>query len=53
MERQSIQNKKNLESTGTEFSNQLMQIAADPAQTREYLLNVSMISSLRRATQLG
>jgi 3-(3-hydroxy-phenyl)propionate hydroxylase len=53
MERQSIQNKKNLESAGTEFSDQLMEIAADPAQTREYLLNVSMMSSLRRAAQLG
>jgi len=53
MERQSIQNKKNLESAGAEFSDQLMQIAADPARTREYLLTVSMISSLRRAAELG
>jgi 3-(3-hydroxy-phenyl)propionate hydroxylase len=53
MERQSIQNKRNLESAGTEFSDQLMQIAADPARTHEYLLNVSMISSLRRAAELG
>jgi len=53
MERQSIQNKKNLESAGTEFSDQLMQTAADPARTREYLLTVSMISSLRRAAELG
>jgi 3-(3-hydroxy-phenyl)propionate hydroxylase len=53
MERQSIQNKRNLESAGTEFSDQLMQIAADPARTHEYLLNVSMISSLGRAAELG
>jgi hypothetical protein len=30
-----------------------MFIAADPARTRDYLLNVSMISSLGRAEQLG
>jgi len=53
VEKQSIQNKKNLESTGSEFRERLMQIATDPARTREYLLSVSMISSLRRAEQLG
>jgi 3-(3-hydroxy-phenyl)propionate hydroxylase len=53
VERQSIQNKKNLEAPGSEFRDRLAAIAADPGQTREYLLAVSMISSLRRAQQLG
>jgi 3-(3-hydroxy-phenyl)propionate hydroxylase len=53
VEKQSIQNKKNLESTGSEFRERLMQIATDPVQNRDYLLSVSMISSLRRAEQLG
>jgi 3-(3-hydroxy-phenyl)propionate hydroxylase len=53
VERQSIQNKKNLESPGSEFRDRLAAIAADPGQTREYLLAVSMISSLRRAQELG
>jgi 3-(3-hydroxy-phenyl)propionate hydroxylase len=53
VEKQSIQNKKNLESAGPEFRERLVQIAADPARTREYLLSVAMISSLRRAEQLG
>ena len=53
VEKQSIQNKKNLEFTGPEFRERLIQIAADPARTREYLLSVAMISSLRRAEQLG
>jgi 3-(3-hydroxy-phenyl)propionate hydroxylase len=53
VERQSIQNKKNLESPGSEFRDRLAAIAAYPGQTREYLLAVSMISSLRRAQELG
>ncbi len=53
VEKQSIQNKKNLESAGPEFRELLIQIAADPARTRDYLLSVAMISSLRRAEQLG
>jgi len=53
VERQSIQNKKNMESEGTEFRDRLVRIAADAQQTREYLLAVSMISSLRRAEELG
>jgi 3-(3-hydroxy-phenyl)propionate hydroxylase len=53
VERQSIQNKKNLEAPGSQFRDRLAAIAADPGQTREYLLAVSMISSLRRAQQLG
>ena len=53
VEKQSIQNKKNLESAGPEFRDRLIEIAADPARTREYLLSVSMISSLKRAEELG
>ena len=53
VERQSIQNKKNLEAPGTEFRDRLIEIAADPQKTREYLLGVSMINSLKRAQELG
>jgi 3-(3-hydroxy-phenyl)propionate hydroxylase len=53
VEKQSIQNKKNLEAPGTEFRDRLGAIAADAAKTREYLLAVSMIASLRRAQELG
>jgi 3-(3-hydroxy-phenyl)propionate hydroxylase len=53
VEKQSIQNKNNLESAGPEFRDRLMHMSADPARNREYLLNVSMINSLRRAGQLG
>ena len=48
-----IQNKKNLESTGDEFGQSLRAIAADPARAHEYLLRVSMITSLARAAELG
>jgi 3-(3-hydroxy-phenyl)propionate hydroxylase len=48
-----IQNKKNLESTGDEFGQSLRAIAADPVRTRDYLLRVSMITSLARAQELG
>jgi 3-(3-hydroxy-phenyl)propionate hydroxylase len=53
VETQSIQNKKNLESPGTAFRDRLVEIAADAARTREYLLAVSMINSLKRAQELG
>jgi 3-(3-hydroxy-phenyl)propionate hydroxylase len=53
VEKQSIQNKKNLEAPGSEFRDRLVAIAADPGRTRDYLLAVSMISSLRRAQELG
>jgi 3-(3-hydroxy-phenyl)propionate hydroxylase len=53
VEKQSIQNKKNLESPGTEFTDRLRHIAVDATRTREYLLAVSMISSLKRAQELG
>jgi 3-(3-hydroxy-phenyl)propionate hydroxylase len=53
IEKQSIQNKRNLESDGTEFGRSLAEIAADKSRTYEYLLRVSMIASLRRAQELG
>jgi 3-(3-hydroxy-phenyl)propionate hydroxylase len=53
IERQSIQNKRNLESDGTEFKRSLTEIAADEKRTYDYLLRVSMIASLRRAEELG
>jgi len=53
IEKQSIQNKRNLESDGTEFRRALTEIAADKAAAYAYLLRVSMIASLRRAQELG
>jgi 3-(3-hydroxy-phenyl)propionate hydroxylase len=53
VERQSIQNKRNLEAADNEFRDLLRRTAADPALTRDYLLKVSMIGSLRRAEVLG
>lgn len=53
VEKQSIQNKKNLESPGTAFRDRLREIAADTGRTREYLLATAMIASLRRAAELG
>ena len=53
VEKQSIQNKKNLEMPGTEFTDRLRHIAADKERTRAYLLAVSMLSSLKRAQELG
>ena len=48
-----IQNKKNLEQPEPEFRQMLAEIAADPKRTHDYLLRVSMVSSLRRAAELG
>ena len=53
VERQSIQNKRNLEAADNEFRDELRRTASDPALTRDYLLRVSMIGSLRRAELLG
>jgi 3-(3-hydroxy-phenyl)propionate hydroxylase len=50
---QTIQNKRNLESSGSEFKESLQQISADRSRTYDYLLRVSMIASLRRAQELG
>jgi 3-(3-hydroxy-phenyl)propionate hydroxylase len=53
IEQQSIQNKRNLESDGSEFGRNLAEIAADKTRTYDYLLRVAMIASLRRAQELG
>ena len=53
IQKTTIQNKKNLESSGDEFGESLRAIAADPARTREYLMRTSMITSLKRAEELG
>ncbi len=53
IQKYTIQNKKNLESSGDEFGRMLKDIAADPAKTRDYLLRTSMIASLHRAEELG
>jgi 3-(3-hydroxy-phenyl)propionate hydroxylase len=53
VQNQSIKNKKNLESPGSEFADRLRAIAADPKRTYDYLIGVSMIGSLRQAEELG
>ncbi|HWY88941.1 MAG TPA: FAD-dependent monooxygenase, partial [Gemmataceae bacterium] len=53
IEQQSIRNKRNLESDGIAFGQELRHIAADKDRTYEYLLRVSMIASLRAAAELG
>jgi 3-(3-hydroxy-phenyl)propionate hydroxylase len=53
IEKQSTENKRNLESAGPEFLDRLRDIAADKQRTYDYLLRVSMIASLRRAEELG
>ena len=53
IEKQSIENKRNVESDGTAFGEKLRHIAADKGRSYEYLLRVSMIASLRRAQELG
>lgn len=54
---QTIRNKQNLEAKDpvqhAEFKRRLRETAADPKLSYQYLLNVSMISSLRRAAELG
>jgi 3-(3-hydroxy-phenyl)propionate hydroxylase len=53
IEKQSIENKRNLECANPDFAAELKRTAADPARTRDYLFRVSMIGSLRRAAELG
>jgi 3-(3-hydroxy-phenyl)propionate hydroxylase len=53
IESQSIRNKRNLESLGTEFRDELARITSDAGRTRDFLMRVSMIASLRRAAELG
>ena len=50
---QTIQNKRNLETAATNSGRACRHIAADRERTRDYLLRVSMIASLRRADELG
>jgi 3-(3-hydroxy-phenyl)propionate hydroxylase len=53
IQKYTIQNKKNLESSGDEFRESLAAIKADAERTRDYLRRVSMIASLARAAELG
>ncbi|MBO0712875.1 MAG: FAD-dependent monooxygenase, partial [Acetobacteraceae bacterium] len=57
VQKHTIQNKRNLETTDpaeqARFRAELHTIAADPALTRDYLMRLSMIASLKRAAELG
>jgi 3-(3-hydroxy-phenyl)propionate hydroxylase len=57
VQKHTIQNKRNLETTDpaeqVRFRDEMRAIAADPARTRDYLLRISMIASLKRAAELG
>jgi 3-(3-hydroxy-phenyl)propionate hydroxylase len=53
IEKQSIRNKRNLESDGIAFGQELRHIATDKDRTYQYLLRVSMIASLRGSAELG
>lgn len=56
VQRQTIQNKKNLEAKTPEdqadFRARMEEAASDPAKAHAYLLGVSMINSLRRAAEI-
>ncbi len=57
VQKHTIQNKRNLETADpaeqARFRDELRAIAADPAKTRDYLMRISMIASLKRAAELG
>ena len=57
VQKHTIQNKRNLEATDpaeqARFRDEMRAIAADPARTRDYLMRISMIASLKRAAELG
>ncbi len=53
IEKQSIENKRNLECANPDFAAALKRTAGDPQRTRDYLIRVAMIASLRRAAELG
>jgi 2-polyprenyl-6-methoxyphenol hydroxylase-like FAD-dependent oxidoreductase len=57
VQKHTIQNKRNLETTDpaeqARFRTEMRRIAADPALTRDYLMRISMIASLKRAAELG
>jgi 3-(3-hydroxy-phenyl)propionate hydroxylase len=57
VQKHTIQNKRNLEAANpaeqARFRDEMRAIAADPAKTRDYLMRISMIASLKRAAELG
>ena len=57
IQKQTIQNKANLEAKDPaaheQFKQRMRETAADQGKAREYLLNASMIASLRRAAELA
>jgi 3-(3-hydroxy-phenyl)propionate hydroxylase len=57
VQRQTIANKQNLEAKDPEaqqaFRDRMAEAASDPAKAHAYLLNVSMINSLRRAAEIA
>jgi 2-polyprenyl-6-methoxyphenol hydroxylase-like FAD-dependent oxidoreductase len=57
VQKHTIQNKRNLETSDpaeqARFREELRTIAGDARLTREYLLRISMIASLKRAAELG
>jgi 3-(3-hydroxy-phenyl)propionate hydroxylase len=53
IEKQSIANKRNLECANPDFAAELRRTAADPRLAYDYLIRLAMISSLRRAAELG
>jgi 3-(3-hydroxy-phenyl)propionate hydroxylase len=53
IQNQTIRNKQNMESDGDAFIRELQTVAADKARARDYLIQTSMIASLRRASELG
>jgi 3-(3-hydroxy-phenyl)propionate hydroxylase len=56
VQKQTIQNKQNLEAKDPEaaraFRQKLSETAADPVRAREYLFGVSMLGSLKRAGEI-
>jgi len=53
IEKQSIENKRNLECANPNFVAELRRTAAEPKRRRDFLIRVSMIASLRRAAEFG
>jgi 3-(3-hydroxy-phenyl)propionate hydroxylase len=53
IEKQSIQNKRNLECANPDFVPEMRRISGDSQLAYDYLLRVAMTASLRRAAELG
>jgi 3-(3-hydroxy-phenyl)propionate hydroxylase len=57
VQKHTIQNKRNLEARDvnerSRFRNEMQKIAGDAQLTRDYLLRLSMIASLKRAAELA